>query len=314
VDDFGHLSKCVRAGAGTMSRKSGNAGNGIGALVFFILFLIAAIPKEVWIALGVVAGLAVVVAAISWGIKKYEEHRTAVEAAAERAREERARWERQHRVDTLGKENAALVESALVVIEELSRTEAARAGWLGDIDFSADIAAVTANLEKAHALRGVINELRALKNPSDDDRKILAEARATAGELESAARTRLDLIGRCAQEARLIDKSLQDEREHARTEAQRAELHARLSAMLYGIEKAPDGAPRDSAADAVMARVQAYRDIKNQIQLAQTSAEAMSTRKVRCFNCGHVQHVLASATVMHCVNCDVRMKPKQRTR
>jgi hypothetical protein len=36
--------------------------------------------------------------------------------------------------------------------------------------------------------------------------------------------------------------------------------------MLYGIEAAPDTTPADSAADAVMARVQAYREIKSQIQ------------------------------------------------
>lgn len=39
--------------------------------------------------------------------------------------------------------------------------------------------------------------------------------------------------------------------------------------MLYGIEAAPGTAPAESSAvDAVMARVQAYRQIKNQIQLA----------------------------------------------
>jgi hypothetical protein len=36
--------------------------------------------------------------------------------------------------------------------------------------------------------------------------------------------------------------------------------------MLYGIEAAPETTPTDSAAEAVMARVQAYREIKNQIQ------------------------------------------------
>jgi hypothetical protein len=65
-----------------------------------------------------------------------------------------------------------------------------------------------------------------------------------------------------------LDKSLHDEREDARTAEQRAELHAKLSAMLYGIEATPDTTPTDSAADGVMARVMAYREIKNQIQQA----------------------------------------------
>jgi hypothetical protein len=43
--------------------------------------------------------------------------------------------------------------------------------------------------------------------------------------------------------------------------------HAKLSGLLYGIEAAPDATTADSpAADAVIARVQAYREIKKQIQ------------------------------------------------
>ena len=38
--------------------------------------------------------------------------------------------------------------------------------------------------------------------------------------------------------------------------------------MLYGIEAAPDTTPADSAVEAVMARVQAYREIKQQIDHA----------------------------------------------
>ena len=36
--------------------------------------------------------------------------------------------------------------------------------------------------------------------------------------------------------------------------------------MLYGIEATPDTTPTDSAADGVLLRVQAYRDIKTQIR------------------------------------------------
>ncbi|MDZ7887695.1 MAG: hypothetical protein U5N53_34570 [Mycobacterium sp.] len=57
-------------------------------------------------------------------------------------------------------------------------------------------------------------------------------------------------------------KSLRTEREDAKGVEQRAELHGTLSAMLYGIEAAPDKAPTNSAVDGVMARVQAYREIE----------------------------------------------------
>ena len=41
--------------------------------------------------------------------------------------------------------------------------------------------------------------------------------------------------------------------------------------MLYGIEAAPQAAPTDSAVDAVIARVQAYREIKQQIDQARSA-------------------------------------------
>jgi hypothetical protein len=81
----------------------------------------------------------------------------------------------------------------------------------------------------------------------------------------------VELIEKCATESRLIDKSLQNEREDARTAEQRAELHGKLSAILYGIEATPDNPTTSSAADAVMARVEAYREIKNEIQQARDS-------------------------------------------
>jgi hypothetical protein len=81
----------------------------------------------------------------------------------------------------------------------------------------------------------------------------------------------VELIVKCANEAKLIDKSLRIERDDARVAEHRAELHGKLSAMLYGIEATPDSTPTDSAVDAVMARVQAYREIKSQIERARDS-------------------------------------------
>jgi hypothetical protein len=264
-----------------MSNKGSDdaVGKVILGVVIGIIVLIAVVPKEVWIALGVIIGGALLIWFIAWAISEEKKRRAAAEerarveraaqaAAAKREREQRARKEKQHRIDTLGSENAALVESALAAVKQVVASEASRAGWLGDVDFTADIREITDKFEKAHALRKVANKLSALDKPSVDDRKILAEARTTTANLELAAIERVDLIGKCATEARLIDKSLHDEREDARTAEQRAELHAKLSAMLYGIEATPDTTPTDSAADGVMARVMAYREIKNQIQQA----------------------------------------------
>ncbi|OBJ98415.1 hypothetical protein A5638_10535 [Mycolicibacterium fortuitum] len=265
-----------------MSNKSSS---GAGGAIFFLFVLIALVPKPVWIALEVI----IVVVLVSWGAYKavvaleqrsYEaQQRARVEQAAQaaqskRQREERIRQEKQRRIDTLGKQNAGRVESALSAVKQVAASEAARAGWLGDVDFSADIKGITENFEKAHALRGVIGKLSALDKPSAEDRAILAEAKTTAANLEAAAIERVELIGKCAEEAQLIDKSLRTEREDARVAAQRAELHAKLSAMLYGIEATPQTTQQDSAVEAVMARVQAYREIKNQIQQARDAGAA----------------------------------------
>lgn len=265
--------------------SSNKSSSGAGGVIFFVIVLIALVPKPVWIALGIVT----VIAVVSWGACKavaalekrsYEaQERARVEQAAlaadaKRQREDRVRKERQRRIDTLGKPNTALVESALSAVKQVVASEAARAGWLGDVDFSADIKGITDNFEKAHALRGVIGKLSALDKPRAEDRKILAEAKTTAANLEVAAIERVELIGKCAKEAQLIDKSLHTEREDARVAEQRAELHAKLSAMLYGIEATPETTQQDSAVDAVMARVQAYREIKNQIQQARDEGSA----------------------------------------
>lgn len=244
-----------------MSKNSGSGG-GIGGAIFVVIVIIAMIPKEIWIALGVIAGGAAVICVVAWVVNTVEKHRAAAEEQARVDRAERARAEKQRRVDTLGRDNASLVESALAAVQQVTASEAAREGWLGDIDFTADLRGITESFEKAHALREVTGRLAALRQPSADDRRLLAEARTTVANLERVGVERVELIGRCAREAQLVDRSLQAEREDARIAGRRAELHAELSAMLYGIEATPSSAPVNSAVDAVLARVQAYRELK----------------------------------------------------
>lgn len=249
----------------------------LGGVVIGIVVLIAAIPKEAWIVIGIVVGAAVVLGAVIAAIaainrvhdvaeeQAYEEQE-AQEAAAKQRREEKARKQKRQRIEALGPKNASRVDSAQAAVNKVAASEAARSGWLGDVDFTADVRAITDSFRKARGLRKVADELSALDKPSADDRRILAEAKTTAIKLERTAIERVELIEKCASEARRIDESLRREREDARTAEQRAELHAKLSAMLYGIEAAPPTSSTDSAADAVMARVWAFRDIKNQIQ------------------------------------------------
>lgn len=261
--------------------KDSNDGciNAVGVVITFIIIAIAAIPKEVWIFIGAMAGIAIVLGFVAKLISAFHEGReeaqvaeeskqVAQAAAKKEQQEERVSQEKQERIQNLGAKNADLVESARIAAKQVAATEAARDGWLGDVDFTPDLDSITDSFQKAHSLRRLASQLTALDKPSVDDRKILTEAKKTASELERVACERVQLIAKCAAEARRIDQSLRTEREDAKTAEQRAKLHGKLSTMLYGIEAAPLASPDDSAAGAVMARVQAYRDIKDQIQRA----------------------------------------------
>jgi hypothetical protein len=164
--------------------------------------------------------------------------------------------------------NAVFVESALDSVKRVVASEAARTGWLGDVDFGPDTKVIADNLQKAHALRKVADRLSGLDNPGADDRRILKEANTTIAKLETIALKRVKLIAQCATEAELIDESLRKERADAHTAQQRAALHAKLSGMLYGIEATPTATSMESGVDGVMARVQAYREVKNAIKQA----------------------------------------------
>lgn len=266
------------------TKKSSDSAGFLGGLIIGVIVLITMIPKPVWITLGVIIAVAIViwiVVSIVNSIRKAKaaadeqarvEHAQEV-ATAKRRREEKARRVKERRIELLGRPNAELVESTLRAVKQIAATEAAQEGWLGDVDFSADVKGITDNFKKAYELRGVARKLSALAKPSADDRKILADAVAAAENLERVANEWVELIGRCATEAGHIDESLRAEREDAAIAEQRSELHAELSSMLYGIEAAPETTPADSTAEAVQARVQAYLEIKNQIQQTRSSGE-----------------------------------------
>lgn len=221
-------------------------------------------PQAFRIALGLFFGSASAYAVGDWIYKLIEKRRHEREAAQEAQSDKAAQARRRE----LGR-YADIVESTSAAVRALAESEAARKGWIGnDVNFDPDIKVIVEKFRKARDLQKVADKLSALHNPTFEDRELLSEAKATIGQLESVARKRAELIAKCATEAELIDKSLKQERADAKTAEQRAELHAELSGMLYGITATPDTASLDSAAaDGVMARVQAYREIKNQLQL-----------------------------------------------
>lgn len=219
----------------------------------------------------VVAGVAVLVwaamAAVVSGVK--EGWRASGDADPAEPRQPLARndpGERERLRAELLARNAAAVESALTAAQDLSASEAARSGWLGDIDFSEDFAIIRENFRRAQALRETADMLFLLDQPNADDRRLLQEVNNAIADLEAAATKRVDLIKQCAASARRIDVSLDDERREANTESERAELHAKLNAMLFGVRALDDRARADSGVDSVMSRVHAYLEVKKQIR------------------------------------------------
>ncbi len=138
-----------------MSKNSNDGcANVVGGAIVFVIIVIAAIPKEIWIAIGVIAAIAALIAAavkLASSIEKRQDEARAREKARRAAQveaeakqqQERARKEKQRRIDALGTKNAELVESVQLSVKQVAATEAARTGWLGEVDFTADLKGIT---------------------------------------------------------------------------------------------------------------------------------------------------------------------------
>jgi hypothetical protein len=194
--------------------------------------------------------------------RKEAKLRAAEQAAIKRRRKER--------VNELGRAGVGLIEHAESAITRITLTEAAQTGWLGDLsdlDFSADLATITANVKQAQQLRNLADELKALPSPTAADRAMLDEAKAQTKRLEQRAKERAKLLADCASKAELIDKSLRDEREQARIAERRDDVRSRMSATLHGVDAMPDASQSD-ATDRVTAFVDAYQEIRAVIERA----------------------------------------------
>lgn len=241
-------------------RDDGAGAVGLVALVLVVVVAIV-VPKPLWITIVIVFGIAAVAIVGTLVRKDLGEQRQVRQAADRAAAEEQAQLERARQSSRLGSENVKRFEAAQAAAERVTHSDAAHEGWLGEVDFTEDLRTVEENFEKSTALRVTAADLRALSDPTPDDRRILSDAQDAADRLESAAIRLVDLIGRCADEADLIDASLRKQHQDVENERRRAELHGDLSAMLYGVESAVDGEPSEAGADRVMARVAAYREI-----------------------------------------------------
>lgn len=185
---------------------------------------------------------------------------------ARRRKDEALRLEllKQQRIREFGSAGARLFEQAAGSVAKITASEAARTGWLGDpgdFDFHADLEAIAANLRRAQKIRTVTADASSIRDFSQADKQMLQDAQLEIAKLERSVKQRVELIGKCAQQATDIDCALREERESDVMAKRREDLRGRLGPILYGSPTLPSDSPSESA-DVVTARAAAFHELK----------------------------------------------------
>jgi hypothetical protein len=180
-------------------------------------------------------------------------------AAARKAIAERKR------VDSFTKDGLALMTKARTAVSTVRATEAARDGWLGDredLDFSADLTFISEALLQARRIEKVVERSKKIPDPSPEDVVMLRDAEKTMKTLRTDAESRVGSIEDCVKQAREIDRLLAEERRQQEFDKQRAAARRQLAAELH-LAEVRSPARHSDTADAIAARVQAFRELKN---------------------------------------------------
>ena len=182
----------------------------------------------------------------------------------------------QQRKREFGSAGARLFEQADASVSNIAASEAARTGWLGDpadFDFRADLEAIAANLRRAEKIRTVTADASSIRDFSEADKQMLHDAKVEIAKLKNSVKQRVDLIGKCEQQAADIDRALREERESDVMAKRREDLRGRLGPILYGSQKMPIDSPSESA-DVVTARAAAFHELKALIDKHRLAAES----------------------------------------
>ena len=180
-------------------------------------------------------------------------------AAARKAIAERKR------VDSFTKDGLALMTKARTAVSTVRATEAARDGWLGDqagLDFSADLTSISEALLQARRIEKVVERSKKIPDPSPEDVVMLRDAEKTMKTLRTDAKSRVGIIEDCVKQAREIDRLLAKERRQQEFDKQRDAARRQLAAELH-LAEVRSPARHSDTADAIVARVQAFRELKN---------------------------------------------------
>jgi len=212
------------------------------------------ILESLWLA-GLVA-----VPSLAWlGKKKQQDE-------ARRQQDEVRRLEllKQQRKQEFGPAGARLYEQADACVATIAASEAARTGWLGDpadFDFRADLETIAATLRRAEKIRTVTADASSIRDFNQADKQMLRDAELEIARLQNSVKQRVELIGKCAQQASDIDRALREERESGVMAKRREDLRGRLGPILYGSQKLPLDSPSESV-DVVTARAAAFHELK----------------------------------------------------
>jgi hypothetical protein len=212
------------------------------------------ILESLWLA-GLVA-----VPTLAWlGKKKQQDE-------ARRKQDEARRLEmlKEQRKREFGTAGARLYEQADASVATIAASEAARTGWLGDpadFDFRADLETIAATLRRAEKIRTVTADASSIRDFNQADKQMLRDAELEIARLQSSVKQRVELIGKCAQQASDIDRALREERESGVMAKRREDLRGRLGPILYGSQKLPIDSPSESV-DVVTARAAAFHELK----------------------------------------------------
>lgn len=135
----------------------------LGGVAFMAMLTLVATPGGGWFVVPIVMWVAALaIARNSAPMRETKQQRVAREDSEKRRAAARdAVRERKH-ADAFGKDGLGLMNRAKMAVDNVIATEAAREGWLGDLDFSADLATISESLLQLVASK----KLRPSQTPS----------------------------------------------------------------------------------------------------------------------------------------------------
>ncbi|WP_207842999.1 hypothetical protein [Williamsia soli] len=165
-------------------------------------------------------------------------------------------------VSECDKKDRKPVEKARSAVAVITSSEAATGGWLGDVDFTADLFWIASSAVDASAMQELINKLKASKRASD--KHAVSAGKAWLDVRRKKIDERVKLLEDAAKHARAVDERLKRQQETAERLTLRDEESARIAGLrtrLMGSEQPNLVEPGTEAVEAIRARAEAFYDV-----------------------------------------------------